>query len=47
MSSGTTKGLYGVWGSGGSDVFAVGSAGTILHYGACHVVYLPLVLRNH
>jgi hypothetical protein len=24
--------LYGVWGSSGSDVFAVGSAGTILHY---------------
>ena len=24
--------LYGVWGSSGSDVFAVGDAGTILHY---------------
>jgi hypothetical protein len=30
MSSGTTKRLSGVWGSSGSDVFAVG--GTILHY---------------
>jgi hypothetical protein len=25
--------LYGVWGSSGSNVFAVGSSGTILHYG--------------
>jgi len=32
MSSGTTQTLYGVWGSSGSDVFAVGSNGTILHY---------------
>jgi hypothetical protein len=24
--------LYGVWGSSGSDVFAVGHSGTILHY---------------
>ena len=30
MSSGTTEHLNGVWGSSGSDVFAVG--GTILHY---------------
>jgi hypothetical protein len=32
MSSGTIEGLDGVWGSNGSDVFAVGSNGTILHY---------------
>ena len=32
MYSGTGYGLYGVWGSSGSDVFAVGGAGTIVHY---------------
>ena len=32
MSSGTTEDLWGVWGSSGSDVFAVGLEGTILHY---------------
>jgi hypothetical protein len=32
MTSGTTKNLYGVWGSSSSDVFAVGLNGTILHY---------------
>ncbi len=32
MSSGTNKSLCGVWGSSFSDVFAVGSSGTILHY---------------
>jgi hypothetical protein len=32
MSSGTLQGLDGVWGSSGSDVFAVGGAGTVLHY---------------
>ena len=32
MTSGTTNGLKGIWGSSGSDVFAVGSNGTILHY---------------
>ena len=31
MPSGTTNALYGVWGSSGSDVFAVGQLGTILH----------------
>jgi len=30
VSSGTTNILYGVWGSGESDVWAVGSGGTIL-----------------
>jgi hypothetical protein len=29
---GSSADLYGVWGSSGSDVFAVGSGGTILHY---------------
>jgi hypothetical protein len=32
MTSGTTKSLEGVWGSSSADVYAVGSAGTILHY---------------
>ena len=32
MTSGTTNWLSGVWGSSGSDVFAVGLNGTILHY---------------
>jgi hypothetical protein len=32
MSSGTGDTLDGVWGSSGSDVFAVGEDGTILHY---------------
>jgi hypothetical protein len=32
MSSGTTNNLNGLWGSSGSDVFAVGDSGTILHY---------------
>ncbi len=32
MDSGTTQFLNGVWGSGSHDVFAVGDAGTILHY---------------
>jgi len=32
MSSGTTNNLNGLWGSSGSDVFAVGDNGTILHY---------------
>ncbi len=32
MSSGVTDTLYGVWGSSGTDVFTVGSNGTILRY---------------
>jgi len=32
MTSGTTTDLYSDWGSSGSDVFAVGLNGTILHY---------------
>ena len=32
MTSGTTEELNGVWGSSGSDVFAVGYDGLILHY---------------
>ncbi|WP_437537869.1 hypothetical protein WME79_19090 [Sorangium sp. So ce726] len=28
----TSASLYGVWGSGSSDVFAVGSGGTLLRY---------------
>jgi hypothetical protein len=32
MSSGTTDSLQGIWGSSSTDVFAVGTSGTILHY---------------
>jgi hypothetical protein len=32
MVSGTSESLYGVWGASSSNVFAVGSQGTILHY---------------
>ncbi|MCG6910616.1 MAG: carboxypeptidase regulatory-like domain-containing protein, partial [Deltaproteobacteria bacterium] len=32
MDIGASLPLYGVWGSGGADVFVVGEAGTILHY---------------
>ena len=32
MNGGTSNILCGVWGSSGSDVFAVGHYGTILHY---------------
>jgi hypothetical protein len=32
MTSGTTNNLNSIWGSSGSDVFAVGDSGTILHY---------------
>ena len=32
MNSGTTSNLTGVWGSSASDVFAVGTDGTIRHY---------------
>ncbi len=32
MASGNTKYLGGVWGSGPSDVFAVGNHGTVIYY---------------
>ena len=32
MNSNTPQHLIGVWGSSGSDIFAVGSEGTIVHY---------------
>jgi hypothetical protein len=32
MDNGLTNDLYGVWGSSGTDVFAVGSVGMLLHY---------------
>jgi hypothetical protein len=32
MTSGSTKDLWGVWGSSETDLFAVGESGTILHY---------------
>ena len=32
LDSGTTKDLVGIWGSSGSDIFAVGSEGTMLHF---------------
>ncbi len=31
QTSGTTQYLFGVWGSRGTDVFAVGIYGTLLH----------------
>jgi hypothetical protein len=44
----TGNSLEDVWGSSGSDVFAVGVGGTILHYGGeTHRIYLPLVIKNH
>jgi uncharacterized ubiquitin-like protein YukD len=33
MSSGTDKSLNGIWGTSATDIFVVGSSGTILHYG--------------
>jgi hypothetical protein len=38
--------LNGVWGSSGGNVFAVGSLGTILHYGGRYSLYLPLVVKS-
>jgi hypothetical protein len=38
-----------VWGSSGSDVFAVGEGGTILHYsgdGGEIFLFLPLVVKD-
>ncbi|MFC1925912.1 WD40/YVTN/BNR-like repeat-containing protein [Chloroflexota bacterium] len=32
MTSGTSQTLWGIWGNSASDVFALGSNGTILHY---------------
>ena len=32
MDTGVTNALNGVWGSSATDVFAVGTLGTILHY---------------
>jgi len=32
MESGSSAGLRGAWGASGSDVYAVGDLGTILHY---------------
>ena len=32
VTSGTSRELHGVWGSSGSDVFAVGEEATILRY---------------
>jgi hypothetical protein len=47
MSSGTNDTLHGVWGSSGSDVFAVGNYGTILHYsGGGNFLFLPLVVKD-
>ena len=32
LTTNTTQTLYGLWGSGANDLFAVGTGGTILHY---------------
>jgi photosystem II stability/assembly factor-like uncharacterized protein len=42
MTHPTTSGLYGVWGSSPGDVFAVGDAGTILHYDGTWSTMSPL-----
>ncbi|MBN2560091.1 MAG: hypothetical protein JXQ75_04100 [Phycisphaerae bacterium] len=43
MTSGTAHALNGVWVSGGArEVFAVGSGGTILHYGPTHLYTIRL-----
>jgi hypothetical protein len=42
MTSGTTQALRGVWGSSGSDVFAVGDRGTILHYNGVSLSWSPM-----
>lgn len=31
QASGTTKDLYGIWGSSGGDIYVVGDGGVILH----------------
>ena len=36
MNSGTSNYLFGIWGNSRTDVFAVGSYGTILHYDGSH-----------
>ena len=40
MASGTIEYLYGVWGSNGDDVFAVGRNGTILRYDGSSWAYM-------
>jgi len=32
VTSGTTADLYGIWGAGSSDIYAVGGSGTVIHY---------------
>ena len=32
MDSGTSQDLWGVWGTGENDVYAIGNSGTILHF---------------
>ena len=44
MDSGTTDTLWGVWGSSGSDVFAVGDNGTILHYNGS--TWSPMIFQD-
>ncbi len=47
MTSGTSKFLYSVWGSSGSDVFAVGDYGTILHYDGSTWSSIPSGTTNY
>ncbi len=42
MSSGTTHDLLSIWGSGADDIFAVGAAGTILHFNGAS--WLPMTV---
>jgi hypothetical protein len=41
MASGTTNDLLSIWGSGATDVFAVGSLGTIVHWDGNRWSLLP------
>lgn len=47
MTSGTTNHLHGIWGSSGSDVFAVGAGGTILHYNGSGWTAMSSGTANH
>jgi hypothetical protein len=46
MDSGTTEDILGVWGSSGTDVFAVGYEGTILHYDGTAWTSMPSGTTN-
>ncbi len=43
MTTGSSKFFRGVWGSSGSNVFAVGESGAILHYDG--LSWSPMITR--